>query len=171
MCLRVLGAQPSEEGSDMTYEQTESAALANTGDGPFETPPIIPAYRIIFKDGRIGRTRGNGDIVITARDADDIAAQIFFIARKKLASSWFDVTVDLEEMHGSIEYGRFGEFTIERLEKAETTSPASPDAPRQSKCTSCGRFMTRRPESDCFIAQPDLDYDFDWDGCVEGAGT
>jgi hypothetical protein len=92
----------------------ERAALANRGQVG-DSPSALPAYRIVFKDGRIGRTRGNGDVVITARGAEHIADQVFRMAQKKLASKWFDVAVDLEEGKGWIEGGRFGEFTIEKL--------------------------------------------------------
>ena len=42
---------------------------------------------------------------------------------------------------------------------------------RQSWCSSCQRFFRGNPESDCFQARPDLDHDFDWCGCEQGAGT
>jgi hypothetical protein len=80
----------------------------------------VPAYRVTFEDnGRIGRTRGNGDLVITARDANDVADQVYRHVKNKLASRWFEVTVDLEAQRGSIECGRFGRFTVVPLTEGE----------------------------------------------------
>lgn len=45
-------------------------------------------------------------------DADAIAEAVFRYARTKLASSWFEVLVDLESNRVSIEMGRFGVGTV-----------------------------------------------------------
>ena len=74
----------------------------------------MTAYRCTFP--RIGRS-SNGSFVetFTAADADDLAEQVFRFAKRKLASRMFVVSVDLERMVGSIEYDRFGTFTIESV--------------------------------------------------------
>lgn len=74
----------------------------------------MTAYHVVFP--RIGRsTNGSFEATFKARDADDLAEQVFLFARPKLASKMFEVIVDLEQMTGSIEYGRFGTFTIKQV--------------------------------------------------------
>lgn len=68
-------------------------------------------YRVNFT--RLGRNHNPQPLECAAADADELAEQVFKHAKKSLASSWFEVVVDLETMKGSIEYGRFGEFTVE----------------------------------------------------------
>jgi hypothetical protein len=72
-------------------------------------------YRITFD--RVGRNHNPEPVFIEASDAEDLAAKIFayIIRRKLLASREFEVTVDLTKMSGSIDFGRFGEFTIEEV--------------------------------------------------------
>ena len=62
---------------------------------------------------RIGRRRDVPDLVVVADTADQMADAIWHYAKGFLGSKWYDVTVDLEAMRGSIEYGRFGRFTLE----------------------------------------------------------
>lgn len=72
----------------------------------------MKAYTVKFD--RIGRNRTAGLTLETqASDADDLADKIYRYARRSLASSGFEVVVDLEAGRGSIEYGRYGSFTIE----------------------------------------------------------
>lgn len=70
-------------------------------------------YEVTFD--RIGRGSRQTTEQFEAYSPDGLAEAIFRHARSKLASSWFDVTVNLEEMRGSIEFGRFGTFTIREL--------------------------------------------------------
>jgi hypothetical protein len=44
-------------------------------------------------------------------------------------------------------------------------------AVRMSHCTSCGRNQPSDPSSKYFSANPDREFDSDWDGCVRGMGT
>lgn len=67
----------------------------------------------LIKFERVGRRRDVPEVVYNAKDADDLAKQIHKYVRKFLASSWYEVTVNLETMTGSIDFGRFGNFTIE----------------------------------------------------------
>lgn len=53
------------------------------------------------------------EIVLNAKDADDLAEQIARYVKKFIASTWFDVTVDLDEGKAWIEGGRFGTCVIE----------------------------------------------------------
>lgn len=67
-------------------------------------------YSVTFD--RIGRNCRNAKENFEANTADDLAEAIFKYSKKHLGSKEFDVLVDLDTMTGSIEYGRFGEFTI-----------------------------------------------------------
>jgi hypothetical protein len=75
--------------------------------------PAETRYRLTFE--RIGRTFRGEVREFTARDADDLAEQVWRLARKNLSSRWFEVAADLESMTGTIEAGRFGRFTIEKV--------------------------------------------------------
>lgn len=68
------------------------------------------SYVIDFE--RIGRNHSPHGLEVNSDDPDEIAEAVFAHARKHLASSWFSVDVNLDEMRGSIEAGRFGKFTI-----------------------------------------------------------
>lgn len=68
-------------------------------------------YLVTF--GRVGRSNGIRPTMFNARGAEDLAEQVHRRLRRYLASSWFDVSVDLESGRGLIEAGRFGEFTVE----------------------------------------------------------
>jgi hypothetical protein len=72
-------------------------------------------YRLVFD--QIGRNHDPAPLVVEAADADDLAEKVFTYIRKKklLISREFDVEVDLGSMSGSIEFGRFGHFTIEQI--------------------------------------------------------
>ena len=74
-------------------------------------------YRVNFE--RIGRNHSPEPMLIAAIDADDLADKIFTHIRKGklLASREFEVTVDLELMKGSLDFGRFGNFTIEEVKE------------------------------------------------------
>ena len=74
-------------------------------------------YRVNFE--RIGRNHGPEPMLIEADDAEDLALKIFTYIRKHklLASREFEVTVDLELMKGSLDFGRFGNFTIEEVKE------------------------------------------------------
>jgi hypothetical protein len=91
------------------------------------TPPEIPAtseikakgYRVKFdRIGRTGTTPGSQlDLFIpmlTDMDApaDWLERKIRDHVKKFLTSSYFEVTVDITGLCGSIEFGRFGKFTI-----------------------------------------------------------
>jgi hypothetical protein len=67
-------------------------------------------YRVTFD--RIGRGARGLVKEWDAVDADDLASIIYGFARSHLASREYAVLVDLDKMAGSIEYGRFGTFTI-----------------------------------------------------------
>lgn len=68
-------------------------------------------YTVTF--ARIGRSHGPFAETFSATSADDLAEQVFQYSRSKLGSKMFEVSVDLDGMVGSIEYGRFGTFTID----------------------------------------------------------
>lgn len=73
-------------------------------------------YLVRFE--RVGRDHYVPPQTFTVRAAyaaDDLASAIFRFVKPKLASRHFEVIVDLEKMHGSIEYGRFGEFRLEHV--------------------------------------------------------
>ncbi|MCA1572766.1 MAG: hypothetical protein LC798_21230 [Chloroflexi bacterium] len=72
----------------------------------------MTTYRLLFE--RIGRNR-DLETTVDAGDADALAEAVWRFARGRLGSRSFEVTVDLEAMKGSIEYGRFGTFTIEAV--------------------------------------------------------
>jgi hypothetical protein len=79
----------------------------------------MKSYRVTFKDGRIGRTRGNEPAVIEVgegtiqQEADAVAEAVFRMARTKLVSKGFEVLVDIDGGTGSIGAGRYGSFTVE----------------------------------------------------------
>ena len=60
----------------------------------------------------IGRDRFAGEQTFSARDADHLAEQIWYFARRRLASYDFNVNLDLDEGKGWIEGGRFGTFSV-----------------------------------------------------------
>ena len=73
-------------------------------------------FRVEFE--RIGRGSRGTVKDFEADDADGLAEQIHRFADGKLASRWFDVSVELNETNvgtGSIEGGRFGTFTVEKI--------------------------------------------------------
>jgi hypothetical protein len=74
----------------------------------------VTSYRCDFE--RIGRDHYVPPLVVEADDADEIAFNVFTYAKKFLASSGFDVTVNLETGKGFIEAGRFGKFDITATE-------------------------------------------------------
>lgn len=71
-------------------------------------------YRIDIE--RIGRGCKGVSVELVATDLDDLAEQMHRYARKHLASSWFEVMLDGESGHGSIDGGRFGRFTFAAVE-------------------------------------------------------
>lgn len=73
---------------------------------------VIPSEYVVTFD-RIGRNHNVPPLTVKESDPDNIAAAVFKVARKYCASSWFEVIVNLEDNTGSIEYGRFGTFTLE----------------------------------------------------------
>lgn len=70
-------------------------------------------YSVEFE--RIGRRRDVPDNIFTVVDADDLAQQVWRFAGRYLGSRWYDVTVDLDAMTGSIEAGRFGRFFLREV--------------------------------------------------------
>lgn len=72
----------------------------------------------VVKFDRIGRNHTVPDLIVDSDDPDVIAREVHRAARPNLRSRYFDVTVDLEAGAGSIEYGRFGRFTITAREAA-----------------------------------------------------
>lgn len=73
---------------------------------------MVTLYMVDFE--RIGPHR-IGQVTYTANSADELAEQVYHFAQKHLASSNFEVQVDLEGGRGWIEHGRFGKFAIENL--------------------------------------------------------
>jgi hypothetical protein len=67
-------------------------------------------YLIDFE--RIGRTHNPPSLTVESDDPDEVAYAVFCHARRYLASRDFGVFVDLDEMRGHIDAGRFGRFTI-----------------------------------------------------------
>ena len=69
-------------------------------------------YHVIFD--RIGRNHSPKPIDLEAVDAQDLAEQIYNHVKPQLASRFPDVTVNLEEMRGSIVTGMVvaGKFTL-----------------------------------------------------------
>jgi hypothetical protein len=61
---------------------------------------------------RIGRRHDVPPLTVDSADPDAIAEAVWAYARQFLGSRWFDVVVDLAELRGSIEFGRFGKFTL-----------------------------------------------------------
>jgi hypothetical protein len=67
-------------------------------------------YAVTFE--RIGRRRDLPVEQFNVVDAEDLAGKVWKFARWHLGSRDYVVTVDLEQMRGWIEGGRFGAFTI-----------------------------------------------------------
>lgn len=74
-------------------------------------------YRVKFE--RIGRTHYVQPQVFQAKDADDLAEQVYRYARSYLRSRDVEVVVNLEESRGSIFVGvnSGGRFTIEHAKE------------------------------------------------------
>lgn len=75
-------------------------------------------YRVTFKDGRVGRTRGLEPQEFEAEDADGLAEAVYRFARRYLASQYPSVGVDLEEGRGWIDAGRAASFSVEEATPA-----------------------------------------------------
>lgn len=76
------------------------------------------AYDVHFD--RIGRSYRDRTERFVARDADDLAEQIFRFARRHLTSRDFQVLVDLKTGRVTIDAGRFGTGTVLGSEEAVT---------------------------------------------------
>lgn len=76
--------------------------------------PTLTRYRVDFE--RIGRRRDVAPLEVAAPAAGELADEVAEYARRYLGSRFFVVVVDLEQMTGRIEGGRFGTFTISSLE-------------------------------------------------------
>lgn len=70
----------------------------------------MSAYIVEFE--RIGRSHDVPPLTTTAESAAHLAEQVYDYARRFLGSKGYTVVVDLDEMSGSIEAGRFGAFTV-----------------------------------------------------------
>ena len=73
----------------------------------------MATYDVRFE--RIGRGHRETVATFDAETADDLAAAVYRHCKGKLASRWFDVTVDLDAGTGGIDGGRFGAFTVEEV--------------------------------------------------------
>ena len=70
-----------------------------------------PTYTVTFE--RIGRNHNVPPLTVPGpASAQDIAEQVYRLARSYLISRDYEVTVDLAEGKGWIESGRFGKFEI-----------------------------------------------------------
>jgi hypothetical protein len=67
-------------------------------------------YTVQFE--RVGRNYDVPPLTVEGDNADEIAFHIYTYARKFLASRDVEVLVKLDELRGSINYGRFGTFTL-----------------------------------------------------------
>lgn len=67
-------------------------------------------YTVEFE--RVGRNHDVPPLTVEADDADEIAYHIYTYARRFLASRDVEVVVNLDALRGSINYGRFGTFTL-----------------------------------------------------------
>lgn len=67
-------------------------------------------YTVTFE--RVGRNHDVPPLEVESDNADEIAFNIYTYARKFLASRDVEVIVNLDELRGSINYGRFGTFTL-----------------------------------------------------------
>lgn len=66
---------------------------------------------------RIGRNHYIDPLEVTfGTDPDTVAYQVFQYAKKKLSSHQFEVEVNMDELKGTIEGGRFGSFTLEAVD-------------------------------------------------------
>ena len=71
----------------------------------------MSVYTCTFE--RIGRNHAVPPLAVAGDDAAEIAFHIYAYARKFLASRDVEVIVSLDELRGSINFGRFGTFTLE----------------------------------------------------------
>lgn len=71
----------------------------------------MTTYTLKFE--RVGRNRHVPDLVVDAPDVDALTEAAYREVGKHLGSRSYEVVVDLERMTGSVEWGRFGRFTIE----------------------------------------------------------
>lgn len=92
---------------------TRPVPLAATESNPTGQPaqPLERLY--VVKFSRVGRSRSVPEMTANAANADALCAQVHRYVGKFLASSWYDVSVDLETGRGWIDGGRYGEFTVE----------------------------------------------------------
>ena len=69
-------------------------------------------YTVNFE--RIGRNH-SVDAIEVGDNPDAIAIAVWKLAKTKLASHDFQVDVDIDNLKGSIEGGRFGTFTLTEI--------------------------------------------------------
>jgi hypothetical protein len=77
--------------------------------------PMRYTYLVTFTDKRIGRTHTVEPHEFDAYDAQELSELIYDYVRPFLLSTSPEVTVDLEEMSGSVGFGRYATFTIEKV--------------------------------------------------------
>lgn len=71
----------------------------------------MTTYTVKFE--RVGRNHAVPDLTVEAADVDELTEAAYRYAGRFLGSRSYEVVVNLEAMTGSVEYGRFGRFTIE----------------------------------------------------------
>lgn len=69
-------------------------------------------YIATFKDGRLGRSRDVAPLTVEGKTADDLAEVVYRFAKGRLISKMFEVVVDMSQLTGWIEGGRFATFTL-----------------------------------------------------------
>jgi hypothetical protein len=74
-------------------------------------------YKIVFKDGRVGRSTGVAPLVTTAASADQLAERVWHYATKRLLSQHADVDLDLEMLCGKVTVGGFRTVAVFDIEE------------------------------------------------------